>query len=65
MVGVQFEYADYEHSSLQAWMRKFDRLPIKIFSFEIKKYLESNKKYLYICTTLNSFKNTIIWKLGL
>lgn len=36
MVGVQFEYADYEHSSLQAWMRKFDRLPIKIFSFEIK-----------------------------
>ena len=51
MVGVQFEYADYEHSSLQAWMRKFDRLPIKIFSFEIKKYLDfgNYKEYFWGC----------------
>ena len=49
MVGVQFEYADYEHSSLQAWMRKFDRLPIKIFSFEIKKHLDfgNYKEYFF------------------
>ena len=59
MVGVQFEYADYEHSSLQAWMRKFDRLPIKIFSFEIKKHLDfSNyKEYFFQAVSNSSWAN--------
>ena len=59
MVGVQFEYADYEHSSLQAWMRKFDRLPIKIFSFEIKKYLDfgNYKEYFFQAVSNSSWAN--------
>ena len=59
MVGVQFEYADYEHGSLQAWMRKFDRLPIKIFSFEIKKHLDfSNyKEYFFQAVSNSSWAN--------
>ncbi len=55
MVGVQFEYTDYEHGSLQAWMRKFDRLPIKIFSFEIKKHLDfGNYKECFFQAVSNS-----------
>lgn len=59
MVGVQFEYADYEHGSLQAWMRKFDRLPIKIFSFEIKKYLDfgNYKEYFFQAVSNSSWAN--------
>ena len=59
MVGVQFEYADYEHSSLQAWMRKFDRLPIKIFSFEIKKHLDfgNYKEYFFQAVSNSSWAN--------
>ena len=59
MVGVQFEYADYEHSSLQAWMRKFDRLPIKIFSVEIKKHLDfgNYKEYFFQAVSNSSWAN--------
>ena len=59
MVGVQFEYADYEHDSLQAWMRKFDRLPIKIFSFEIKKHLDfgNYKEYFFQAVSNSSWAN--------
>ena len=59
MVGVQFEYADYEHGSLQAWMRKFDRLPIKIFSFEIKKHLDfgNYKEYFFQAVSNSSWAN--------
>ena len=59
MVGVQFEYADYEHSSLQAWMPKFDRLPIKIFSFEIKKHLDfgNYKEYFFQAVSNSSWAN--------
>lgn len=59
MVAVQFEYADYEHGSLQAWMRKFDRLPIKIFSFEIKKHLDfgNYKEYFFQAVSNSSWAN--------
>ena len=59
MVGVQFEYADYKHSSLQAWMERFDRLPIKIFSFEIKKHLNfgNYKEYFFQAVSNSSWAN--------
>ena len=55
MVGVQFEYADYEHSDLLKLMERFDRLPIKIFSFEIKIRLDfSNYKESFFQAVSNS-----------
>ena len=55
MVGVQFEYVDYEHSDLLKLMERFDRLPIKIFSFEIKIRLDfSNYKESFFQAVSNS-----------
>ena len=55
MVGVQFEYANYEHDNLLTLMRKFDRLPIKIFSFEIKIRLDfGNYKESFFQAVSNS-----------
>lgn len=36
MVAVSFEYANYKNSQLVNFVKKFDRLPLKIYSFEIK-----------------------------
>ena len=55
MVGVQFEYTNYEHDNLLTLMRKFDRLPIKIFSFEIKIRLDfGNYKESFFQAVSNS-----------
>ena len=59
MVGVQFEYADYKHKNLLALMERFDRLPIKIFSFEIKKHLNfgNYKEYFFQAVSNSSWAN--------
>lgn len=55
MVGVQFEYANYDHDNLLTLMKKFDRLPIKIFSFEIKIRLDfGNYKESFFQAVSNS-----------
>lgn len=42
MVAVNFEYANYQENNVLGFIKKFDILPIKIFSFEIKKELNFN-----------------------
>lgn len=42
MVAVNFEYANYQENNVLDFIKKFDILPIKIFSFEIKKELNFN-----------------------
>ncbi len=39
IVAVNFEYANYRKNNVLSFIQKFDKPPIKIFSFEIKKEL--------------------------
>ena len=55
MVAVNFEYADYKNNQLLNLIKKFDRLPIKIYSFEIKIHLDySNYKENFFQAVSNS-----------
>lgn len=54
LVAVRFDYADYGENLL-ALMDKFDRRPLKIYSFEIKKTLNySNYKESFFQAVSNS-----------
>ena len=54
LVAVRFDYADYGENLL-ALMDKFDRRPLKIYSFEIKKALNSgNYKESFFQAVSNS-----------
>lgn len=59
MVAVNFEYANYQENNLFQFINKFDILPIKIFSFEIKKELSfSNyKEYFFQAVSNSSWAN--------
>ena len=55
MVAVNFEYANYQKNNVLPFIRKFDILPIKIFSFELKKELNnSNYKENFFQAVSNS-----------
>lgn len=55
MVAVNFEYANYRKNNVLSFIQKFDKPPIKIFSFEIKKELNfSNYKESFFQAVSNS-----------
>lgn len=55
MVAVNFEYATYQKNNVLNFIKKFDILPIKIFSFELKKELNfSNYKESFFQAVSNS-----------
>lgn len=55
MVAVNFEYANYQENNVLSFISKFDKPPIKIFSFEIKKELNfSNYKESFFQAVSNS-----------
>lgn len=55
MVAVNFEYANYQKNNVLSFIKKFDILPVKIFSFEIKKELNfSNYKESFFQAVSNS-----------
>ena len=55
MVAVHFEYANYQKSSVLNFITKFNKPPIKIYSFEIKKELNfSNYKESFFQAVSNS-----------
>lgn len=55
MVAVNFEYANYQKNNVLSFIQKFDKPPIKIFSFEIKKGLNfSNYKESFFQAVSNS-----------
>jgi len=54
IVGVSFEYESYEDSVLN-FAAKFVKIPLKIYSFEMKKYLSiANLREYYFQTVSNS-----------
>lgn len=59
MVAVNFEYASYQKNNVLPFIKKFDILPIKIFSFELKKELNySNyKEYFFQAVSNSSWAN--------
>lgn len=59
MVAVNFEYANYQKNNVLNFITKFDILPIKIFSFELKKELNySNyKEYFFQAVSNSSWAN--------
>ncbi|MDO4250151.1 MAG: hypothetical protein Q4C68_01430, partial [Moraxella sp.] len=59
MVAVNFEYANYQENNLFQFIHKFDILPIKIYSFEIKKELSFNnyKEYFFQAVSNSSWAN--------
>ncbi|VEJ26092.1 COG2958 family protein [Helicobacter pylori] len=42
MVGVRFLYAEWSNENLIAFSKKFDTLPVKLVSFELKKEIRVN-----------------------
>ena len=55
MVAVNFEYADFENEALLNFIKKFDRLPLKLFSFELKIRLDfGNYKECFFQAVSNS-----------
>lgn len=55
MVAVHFEYANYQKNSVLNFITKFNKPPIKIYSFEIKKELNfSNYKESFFQAVSNS-----------
>lgn len=55
MVAVNFEYANYQQNNVLEFIKNFDILPIKIFSFELKKELNfSNYKESFFQAVSNS-----------
>lgn len=59
MVAVHFEYANYQQNNVFQFIHKFDILPIKIYSFEIKKELSFNnyKEYFFQAVSNSSWAN--------
>lgn len=63
MVAVNFEYANYQQNNLFQFINKFDILPIKIYSFEIKKelsfgnYFGNYKEYFFQAVSNSSWAN--------
>ncbi|MDO4696040.1 MAG: hypothetical protein Q4A49_00665 [Neisseria sp.] len=59
MVAINFEYANYAENNVFNLIRKFDKLPIKIFSFELKIDLNfSNyKEYFFQAVSNSSWAN--------
>lgn len=59
MVAVHFEYANYKKDNILNFIKKFDILPIKVFSFELKKELNySNyKEYFFQAVSNSSWAN--------
>lgn len=55
MVAVHFEYANYQGFNVLNFIKKFDILPVKIFSFELKKELNyQNYKESFFQAVSNS-----------
>lgn len=55
VVAVSFEYAGYKGDNVFSFIEKFDKLPIKIFSFELKKELNfGNYKESFFQAVSNS-----------
>ena len=55
MVAVNFEYENYRKNNVLNFIRKFDKPPIKIYSFEIKNELNfSNYKESFFQAVSNS-----------
>ena len=59
MVAVNFEYADFENEPLLNFIKEFARLPLKLFSFELKIRLDfSNyKEYFFQAVSNSSWAN--------
>lgn len=59
MVAVNFEYADFENEPLLKFIETFNRLPLKLFSFELKICLDfSNyKEYFFQAVSNSSWAN--------
>ncbi len=55
MVGVRFLHAELSHENLIAFSKKFDTLPVKLVSFELKKEISvSNCRECYFQAISNS-----------
>ncbi len=55
MVGVRFLHAEWSHENLIAFSKKFDTLPVKLVSFELKKEISvSNCRECYFQAISNS-----------
>ncbi len=55
MVGVRFLHAEWSHENLIAFSKKFDTLPVKLVSFELKKEISvSNCREFYFQAISNS-----------
>ncbi|WP_308075687.1 hypothetical protein [Neisseria polysaccharea] len=59
MVAVNFEYANYQKNNVLPFIEKFDISPIKIFSFELKKELNTSnyKEYFFQAASNSSWAN--------
>ena len=59
MVAVNFEYANYQKNNVLPFIKKFDISPIKIFSFELKKELNTSnyKEYFFQAVSNSSWAN--------
>ncbi|GAA8711247.1 COG2958 family protein [Helicobacter pylori] len=59
MVGVRFLYAELSNENLIAFSKKFDTLPIKLVSFELKKEISVNncRKYYFQAISNSSWAN--------
>ena len=59
MVAVNFEYANYSENNVLSLIERFDKRPIKIFSFELKIDLNfSNyKEYFFQAVSNSSWAN--------
>ncbi len=55
MVGVRFLHAEWSHENLIAFSKKFDTLPVKLVSFELKREISvSNCRECYFQAISNS-----------
>ena len=59
MVAVKFDYDNYDNDDLLNFIKRFDRLPLKIFSFEIKIQLDygNYKKSFFQAVSNSSWAN--------
>ncbi|MGL2563388.1 HrgA protein [Helicobacter pylori] len=54
MVGVRFLHAELSNENLIAFSKKFDTLPVKLVSFELKKEISANCRECYFQAISNS-----------
>ncbi|UOS62654.1 COG2958 family protein [Helicobacter pylori] len=59
MVGVRFLHAELSNENLIAFSKKFDTLPVKLVSFELKKEISVNncRKYYFQAISNSSWAN--------